>query len=284
MRRAVHEGVLDTTQEHAWAVTALQQAITFWHLREDEAMFTTATSLLQPVLAQGKPAMLKVPLCVEERRGLALLRWWQGDCAVRVLAAHSGAVLMERACGTRSLIAMSQGGQDAEATRILCAVAARLHAQSHTPLPELTPLNHCFAALEAAGARQGRLFAEAAAIARALLAAPHDMVVLHGDIHHANVLDGGKRGWLAIDPKGLYGERGFDYANIFCNPDYAVATRAGRFEQQLTLVAEMAALEPERLLAWIAAWAALSAVWHMEDGGNPETALAIAQKALSLRG
>ena len=43
--------------------------------------------------------------------------------------------------------------------------------------------------------------------------------MLHGDLHHANVLDLGSSSWLAIDPKGLKGEQGFDYANIFTSPD-----------------------------------------------------------------
>jgi len=54
-----------------------------------------------------------------------------------------------------------------------------------------------------------------------LLADQHDVGVLHGDIHHGNILDFGPRGWLTIDPKGLIGERDFDYANLFCNPDLA---------------------------------------------------------------
>ncbi len=37
----------------------------------------------------------------------------------------------------------------------------------------------------------------------------------------------GPRGWLAIDPKGLIGERGFEYANLFRNPDAEVALSAG---------------------------------------------------------
>lgn len=49
------------------------------------------------------------------------------------------------------------------------------------------------------------------------------MAVLHGDLHHGNVLDFGPLGWLAIDPKGLHGESGFDYANILSNPDRASA-------------------------------------------------------------
>jgi streptomycin 6-kinase len=62
-------------------------------------------------------------------------------------------------------------------------------------------------------------------VANVLLSSPQDEVVLHGDLHHGNILDFGTRGWLAIDPKGLLGERGFDYANIFTNPDLAEPTR-----------------------------------------------------------
>jgi aminoglycoside/hydroxyurea antibiotic resistance kinase len=52
--------------------------------------------------------------------------------------------------------------------------------------------------------------------------------VLHGDLHHGNVLDFGLRGWLAIDPKGLLGERGFDFANIFTNPISPIRGAASR--------------------------------------------------------
>ena len=65
-------------------------------------------------------------------------------------------------------------------------------------------------------------------VAAELLASPRDVTVLHGDIHHGNILDFGARGWLAVDPKGLVGERGLDYANLFCNPDTATATGPGR--------------------------------------------------------
>jgi streptomycin 6-kinase len=60
----------------------------------------------------------------------------------------------------------------------------------------------------------------------------------------------GGRGWLAIDPKGLIGERYFDYANMFCNPDYEMATAPGRLTRQLQVVAQAAELEPRRLLTW----------------------------------
>jgi streptomycin 6-kinase len=119
----------------------------------------------------------------------------------------------------------------------------------------------------------------AAKTARELLDAPQEVGVLHGDLHHGNVLDFGPRGWLAIDPKGLVGERGFDFANIFCNPDAAVALAPGRLARQTSIVADAAGLDRTRLLQWIVACAGLSAAWIMGDGDHPVLELAVAESA-----
>jgi streptomycin 6-kinase len=92
------------------------------------------------------------------------------------------------------------------------------------PLPGLAPLSHWFRELQPAAATHGGILVRCAETAQALLAEPRDIGVLHGDLHHGNVLDFGVRGWLAIDPKGHLGERGFDFANIFSNPDLADPT------------------------------------------------------------
>ena len=104
--------------------------------------------------------------------------------------------------------------------------------------------------------------------------------MLHGDIHHDNVLDFGARGWLAIDPKGLIGERGFDYANLFCNPETDIeVTAPDRFRRRLAIVTEASGIERERLLQWILAWAGLSAAWWLSDGVQPEIDFRIAELA-----
>ena len=161
---------------------------------------------------------------------------------------------------------MVADGDDDEASRILCAVAGRLHAPRRGPPPELVPLSRWFEALAPAARSHGGLLAEADAAARALLADPRDPVVLHGDIHHGNVLDAGARGWLAIDPKGLLGERTFDFVNILRNPDAATALAPGRFDRQVEVLTAAAALDRQRLLKWTLAFAGLSASWHLADG------------------
>jgi len=253
-----------------------------WGLRADGAVIVTHGSRLAPVIWQGRAAMLKVTGEEEERRGGALMVWWAGDGAAAVLAREGEALLLERLTGPRSLSAMARGGADDEASEILCAAAARLHAQRPAPPPaSLVPLSRWFRALAPAAARHGGVFAQALACARALLAAPRECVVLHGDIHHGNVLDGGARGWLAIDPKGLIGERGFDFANIFHNPTREFALAPGRLHRLIGVVAEQAGLEPVRLIKWILAYSGLNAAWCLDSGYDAHATCCMAAAELA---
>ncbi len=228
--------------------------------------------------------MLKVAFNQEEREGAALMHWWAGDGAAQVLAWEDAALLLERATGARSLARMTKAGFDDEAVRILCAAAARLHAPRSTPPPPmLAPLPVWFRQLEPAARAHGGVLIASAMAAKALLAEPREPVVLHGDIHHDNVLDFGERGWLAIDPKGLFGERAFDFANLFCNP-WPEAADPGRLQRRIPVVAEAAGLEPARLLQWVLAYAGLSAAWTIGDGGDPWRALQIARIAAAEAG
>jgi streptomycin 6-kinase len=258
-----------------------------WRLVADGEPIITPGSRLLPVRMDGMPAMLKIAMDSEEKFGALLMSWWDGQGAARVFAHENDALLMERAEGPASLVEMARdmapGGGDDEASRLICGVVAQLHAPSARagPLPSLVPLGQWFGELEPAAATHGGMLSVCAATARELLASEQDIVPLHGDIHHGNILDFGPRGWLAIDPKRVIGERGFDYANLFCNPDAAIATAPGRLARQVDVVAEAAGLERQRLLKWIMAYAGLSAAWFLEDGEGEQAAtpLAVAELA-----
>lgn len=245
-----------------------------WGLVPDGSPMATHSSVLLPVRCRGAAAMLKVARLDEEARGGRLMAWYRGDGAARVLARQGRTILLER--GGASLAGLAD---DDAASRILCAVAARLHAARPGPPPRLVGLARWFRALGPAAATRGGTLVAAHAAARDLLAAPREVTVLHGDLHHMNVLDFGPRGWLAIDPKGLLGERGFEFATLFRNPVPGRALAAGRLDRQLAVVAGAARLEPQRLLRWILAVAGLSAAWHLADGGDPATDLSLAELA-----
>ncbi|UTV59198.1 aminoglycoside phosphotransferase family protein [Burkholderia arboris] len=258
-----------------------------WGLAPDGGPILTASGGLLPVVWHARPAMLKVATCDEERRGNALMAWWNGQGAAQVWQHDVDAILLERAQPAPSLAALSASGHDDDTMRIACGVVARLHAhRAPQPPAQIVPLHDWFRALLTNDADHNVL-RRSAAIARQLLAeaaSPVDDVVLHGDIHHGNLLHFGDRGWLAIDPKGLRGERTFDYANLFCNPVHDIAVDPARFGRRVALVADAAQLDRRRLLQWILAWSGLSAVWLMEDGLLPDTRLQVATLAAAALG
>src|SRR5258708_179355 len=112
-----------------------------WNLTPDGDPIITHSSRLLPVLYKGVPAMLKIVMEAEERRGGVLMVWWNGKGAARVLIYEGDALLMEREVDTISLIDMVRSGNDDEASRIICDVAAKLHAQKENQPPELLPLS-----------------------------------------------------------------------------------------------------------------------------------------------
>jgi len=253
-----------------------------WGLTADGAPIVTPSSKLLPVRRGGEAAMLKAAMHPEEIAGHALMGWWGGRGAARLLEAGSDAMLLERATGARSLEAMAEQGQDDEALRILCAAAQALHAPRLEPIPEtLVPLARWFRALAPTARKRGGVFAKAQATAEALLADQQEARPLHGDIHHGNVLDGGDRGWLAIDPKGLLGDRGYDYANMICNPGAAPSRDPARIARRVDLVAEASGLGRSRLLKWLLAYCGLSAAWTLDGDwqGDAGPAVRIAEMA-----
>lgn len=256
-----------------------------WGLTPDGQPLETHTSQLLPVVTKdGQKAILKLTDDDSERNGCELMVWWNGNGAAKVLAHAAGAILLERATGAGSLADMSWSGNDAQACRIICHAASRLHLPRNASTPALTPLLYWFRDLAPAAKKHGGILTHCAEVANVLLSSPQNEVVLHGDLHHGNILDFGTKGWLAIDPKGLVGERGFDYANIFTNPDLAdptkpVAIESEIFAQRVNIVSEIAKIERQRLLMWIIAWCGLSSAWFLQEGDCATIPLRIAELA-----
>lgn len=249
-----------------------------WGLQADGPAFRTHASTLLPVRCDGRAAMLKLAHSLEEARGGRLMAWWAGGGAAPVLARHGPALLMARAsAGTLAAL------DDDAATRVIVATADRLRDRGPRPVPRLVPLRRWFRALEPAAARHGGILVDCAQVAAALLDDPCDEGLLHGDLHHGNILDFGQAGWLAIDPKGLWGERAFEFATLMRNPDSGRALAPGRVARQVALVSDLTGIGQARLLDWVAAVAGLAAAWTLSDGGDPAPDLAVARMALAQR-
>jgi streptomycin 6-kinase len=241
-----------------------------WRLTPEGEPFETLFSRLCFVRGAEGPAVLKLlKPGSDETAGAAMLGYYGGEGAVRLLRAEGAALLVERATGSRSLTAMARAGDDIGATAILAAATQRLlMPRAAPPPPGLEPLEQRFAPLLQSTDRE---LQTPATVAHALLAAPLDRAVLHGDLHHENLLDGGSRGWLAIDPKGVLGERSYEAANILCNPSSASAfvLRPERFLWQAKHFSDSLQVDSQRMLGFALAHAGLAVCWSIMDGTDP---------------
>ena len=87
-----------------------------------------------------------------------------------------------------------------------------------------------------------------------LLETTTESVVLHGDLHHDNVLRHGD-GWVVIDPHGYVGDPAAEPATMLYNPIPYVFERAdvdvpSLVERRLHLWSEESDLDPERVRQW----------------------------------
>jgi streptomycin 6-kinase len=106
------------------------------------------------------------------------------------------------------------------------------------------------------------LFQRADALRGELLASMGRPTVLHGDLHHYNVLRD-QRDWLAIDPKGLAGDRCFDVCQFFRNPRDGPSPRVNR--RRLDIFCAELGLDRQRTTDWCLVHAVLDACWEFED-------------------
>ncbi len=252
-----------------------------WRLSDPQLIACTPTSTVyQVVQPDGAAAILKCLTGIgqaDEALGAGLLDWYGGDGAVRLIAVSATAHLLECADGGSLVEVVRQGGDD-EATGIICDVVHQLHAARLKPPPALTPLRQRFRVL-LQETPDHALLREAAREAETLLASADVALPLHGDLHHGNILAGGARGWLAIDPKGLLGDPVYDLGNVFLNPvglDHVVQA-PGRIDRLADRFAAALGFERDRLLRFAFAHAGLATCWTLADGGDSTASLEVAR-------
>lgn len=223
--------------------------------------------------ADGTPAVLKlgVPSTGHLVVEAAALSAFAGRGAVRLLAqdAERGALLLERADPGEPLTELVPA-RDAEATRAVIAVLRRLHAASPPAddvLPDLATQGDSFSAHlrrhPSAGPLPRALVEQAAGLFDELCAGSARRVVLHGDLHHDNILRAGREPWLAIDPHGVVGDPGYDVGSLLFNPhldrrdDELLALVPARVKQ----LADGMGMGADEVVAWGFVKAVLSEVW-----------------------
>jgi streptomycin 6-kinase len=100
---------------------------------------------------------------------------------------------------------------------------------------------------------------------------PH--LLLHGDLHHTNILQDRQGGWKAIDPKGVIGVPGMGAARFMQN-EFRMGAREDRFDRldQMTAIFAEHLGESKQFLAKCAfVEHVLATCWSAEENAPPES-------------
>ena len=248
-------------------------------------------SVVLPGRSTGIPVVLKlVPPSHVYKRELNALSSWNGNGAVQVIDADSslGAMLLQRAIPGTQLTNLHRQGLDEAATKVACElmISMRKFMPPDTSIwqsaedrgKELSGIRERFDG--GTGPLPEDLVSDAESLFSELVSSQSDQVLIHGDLHHENILLNGDNEWLAIDPHGLIAEPAFETYSLLLNPTGiakhpdVIAITKRRVDQ----IADITGFHRERVQGWGIACGALSAWWTVQaDCTDYDDAISIAQ-------
>lgn len=104
-----------------------------------------------------------------------------------------------------------------------------------------------------------------------LLSTSSKEVLLHGDLHHDNILSH-KNSWIAIDPKGIIGDPAYEIAAFIRNPIpdlLMMSDPKDIIEKRIHLFADLLKISSQRIIQWNFVQSALAWAWSLEDKCDP---------------
>lgn len=218
---------------------------------------------------------------------MTALRLWDGRGMVQLLDCdpEQGIILLERLKPGAPLLTVED---DEEATRIFAQVARQLWI----PAPPVHNFDTPQAWAEGlkrlrdhfgggTGPLPVKIVETAESLFAELLSSQADPVLLHGDLHHWNIISATRQPWLALDPKGIVGESCYEVGAWLRNPVghlFNQPNPSRLLARRVAILAEELGFDRQRILGWGVAQAMLSAWWSIEDHERGwEEAVAIAE-------
>ena len=249
-----------------------------WVLTIDGALMNGFCSLVVPVLtADGERAVLKLHTDADADESdfehLAL-QHWHGNGAVLLLRAdpRRRAMLLER-LHPRDLTTIG----DLEACEVVAGLYGRIHVPAVPQLRTITSyVERWTADLEALppdAPIPRRMREQCVSLARDLVADPASVGrIIHGDLHHHNVLAADREPWLVIDPKPMSGDPHYEVAPMLWNrwDDIVAGDVRTNLRRRFHTIVDTAGLDEDRARDWVVVRMVHNMSWAVIDGDPDE--------------
>ena len=235
----------------------------------------TFNYVLSAVKDKSIPVVLKVGIKHQLlAREAEMLRFFENYGAVRLIDSCDGALLLQKCVPGYSLMDYFPNDEE-KSIEIIANVIKRLHSSSQEQknLREIISLKELLNELYLPPKIAKDYLDKARRFAEFLLETTTENVILHGDLHHDNIIyDDSDQGWKIIDPSGVIGDPVYEYTSFMINPidkiwkcDNALSI----IENRLQKFSKIADIDPLRLKQWTFVKAVLCLIWT-EDTQNQD--------------
>lgn len=232
-------------------------------------------------LQDNRPAILKIGFPKEKEilTEMASLEYFPKKYSVQMLEKDTGlrAFILEKLTpGTRLRDMHMQN--DSKATTIALPLIQGLSAaipMKHT-FPSLADWANVFGRIRKMNVKEGidhSVLDHAKQIFEKLDSTKKEEKLLHGDLHHDNILFDDKRGWIAIDPKGVIGDPTSNGSRFIIN-NWSNIPATELLQSRVNMIAKALGCDEARVAGWAYVDYIISHCWTMEESGKTSIDLA----------
>ena len=261
-----------------------------WGLKFESKPIETETGLIIFAKYQEKNTVLKIVYNIEEEHTAPVLQHYNSYGAVNVLRTKDNATLMNRSIPGTHLKELTLNNEDEKATHILCDVIEKLHYNSDYEgnYPTIITWAKGFDRYIRSGSLKIpiSLVENAKEVFIDLAASQVNPILLHGDLHHDNILYDSGHGWLAIDPKGVIGEPCYEVGAFLRNPiDRSdISASSDIIRRRVYIICDRLGYCRKRVINWAFAQAILACIWSKEDKQSFNWAINVAESFKKMGG
>lgn len=238
-----------------------------WNLSDLKPFENLSYSYVLSGMQGNKPIILKLSPDVEElKQESNALKALKNFGVVQILAEQNGAILLERAVPGTSLKSYFLS-KETEAIEIACNLMKKLH-QAPVPQDKFPHIREWLNALDKEWDIPIDYLRKARELRDQLLKTSTQSLLLHGDLHHDNILKNGND-WIVIDPKGVLGELTYELTTFIYNPipelisfedaESIIKDRINYFSREFHI-------DPQKIKDWCFVKIVLAWIWALENG------------------
>lgn len=253
----------------------LKNYIQDWRLDNPTKLTSTATS--DVYLADSKYGRVVLKILNElgikdELPGSYFLKNCQGNGAVHLFHFDERALLIEYLPG-ENLYQFSKVNNEDKASEVFCAIIKKIRKPTDSiDASNLVDYTNLFSVLDELNVDEdlSKLLERGKYLGKSLLASQNEEVLLHGDLHHENIISRQTGEFVCFDPKGLIGDPAYELGTTLKNPwDYPkISLDMEIFQRRAKYFSRELNLPYNRVINFSFVHLCLSIAWAIQDGAS----------------